>query len=137
VINAHDDINPIWELTAFWGFSMTILFCRFIIMLTEIYLILWSINAASTKKPLIQAQEGSEEYIQQGFDIDNKPVDTERVGINYDEIIHKKIQSNNNSKVWGNPIVGQVDIMETGSRLQSNRKNRTSSNSKKKIKKRR
>jgi len=121
VVNAHDDINPVWGLPVFWGISVTVLLCRFFIMLIDIYLILWSIVDAVEKKPLIEKEGGSEEYIQQGFDVDNKPVDTERVGINYDAIIHNEIKSNR-SNVWGNSLIQGVS-METGSRG-SQRKNK-------------
>lgn len=118
VINAHDDVNPSWGLTSFWIFSFIILISRFLIMLIDIYLLLFVLYAhfhpeIENKKEEINEKNTKENpkevinisYVQEHFNKDNEPMETENRGLNYEVIIHNNLKTVEDSRVWGNPVV--------------------------------
>jgi len=86
VINAHDDIEPTWELSAFWIFSIIEILCRLIIMLTEIALIILTCLEMLANLDDTNKSNGLQ-YRQEGYTIDNVKIESEREGFNHFEII--------------------------------------------------
>ena len=79
-------MNPIWNLFFFWIFVIVEQICRFIIILSEIVMIVFELIEMVNKYSSVQQDKGLL-YTQQGYDIDNVPVPSEQKGIDHDELI--------------------------------------------------
>lgn len=105
VLNAHDDLYPFWDLFVFWIISLLTIFFRFIIMAIEMVIFLQVIKKACIKNSLLNYKKDDirveELYIQQGYNDQNEPLETEERGLNYDQIIHENIRSVAGSRVQG------------------------------------
>jgi hypothetical protein len=68
VINAHDDINPQWNLFVFWVLSILTIVFRFFIMMIEFYIYAQVIKKACIKNSLLNYKKDDikqeEDYVQ-------------------------------------------------------------------------
>lgn len=128
VINAHDDISPTWELFIFWIFSLLTIIFRFLIMMIEIIIFIQVIQKACVKNSILNYKKNDirveESYVQQGYNEQNEPLETEERGLNYDKLIHDNIRSLAGSRVQG------IDFKPK--RLNKNKKKKKSKKKKKK-----
>jgi hypothetical protein len=124
VINAHDDLAPSWDLFTFWIMSLLTIAFRFLIMFIELIIFLAVVKNACIKNSLLNYKKDDirveEAYVQQGYNGQNEPLETEERGLNYDQIIHENIRSLAGSTVQG------IDFTPPNNKKKSKKKKKKS-----------